>query len=76
MVSGLPADRDEGVADRYDSGIKSLGREIVLGFGDKPMLSVYACFRVYFKGAYLKEDPFCREFVEKECVNGNDTHLV
>lgn len=60
-------------------GIKSLAREIVLGFEDKPKSSGYACFRAYFKGAYLKEDPICREFVEKECVNiwiGNDVHLV
>ena len=60
-------------------GIKSLAREIVLGFEDKPKSSGYACFRAYFKGAYLKEDPLCREFVEKECVNiwiGEDTHLV
>ncbi|PMD43478.1 FAD/NAD(P)-binding domain-containing protein [Hyaloscypha variabilis F] len=60
-------------------GIKSLARELVLGFEDKPKSSGYACFRAYFKGAYLKEDPLCREFVEKECVNiwiGNDVHLV
>jgi salicylate hydroxylase len=60
-------------------GIKSLAREIVLGYEDKPKSSGYACFRAYFKGAYLKEDPLCREFVEKECVNiwiGNDVHLV
>jgi salicylate hydroxylase len=57
------------------AGIKSLARELVLGFEDKPKSSGYACFRAYFKGAYLKEDPLCREFVEKECVNiwiGND----
>jgi len=39
----------------------------------------YACFRAYFKGAYLKEDPLCREFADKECVNiwiGPDLHLV
>jgi salicylate hydroxylase len=80
MVSGLSADRDKGVDDRQvRSGIKSLGREIVLGFEDKPTSSAYACFRVYFTGTYLKEDPLCREFVENECVNiwiGNDTHLV
>jgi salicylate hydroxylase len=60
-------------------GIKSIARELVLGFEDKPKSSGYACFRAYFKGAYLKEDPLCREFVEKECVNiwiGNDVHLV
>lgn len=59
-------------------GIKSLARELVLGFEDKPKSSAYACFRAYFKGAYLKDDPLCREFVEKECVNiwiGNDVHL-
>lgn len=60
-------------------GIKSTARELVLGFEDKPKSSGYACFRAYFKGEYLKEDPLCREFVEKECVNiwiGNDVHLV
>ncbi|MCJ1393745.1 hypothetical protein MMC18_006621 [Xylographa bjoerkii] len=60
-------------------GIKSLARELVLGFDDKPKSSGYACFRAFFKGSHLKEDPMCREFVSKECVNvwiGNDVHLV
>ncbi|KAL4922118.1 hypothetical protein BDW62DRAFT_207884 [Aspergillus aurantiobrunneus] len=60
-------------------GIKSLARELVLGFEDKPKSSGYACYRAYFKGAFLKEDPLCREFVEKECVNiwiGHDVHFV
>jgi len=60
-------------------GIKSTARELVLGYEDKPKSSGYACFRAYFKGAHLKDDPECREFVEKECVNiwiGNDVHLV
>ena len=61
------------------SGIKSLARELVLGFQDKPKSSGYACFRAYFKGVHLKEDPVCREFVDHDCVNiwiGNDVHLV
>ncbi|KAH7321618.1 salicylate hydroxylase [Rhexocercosporidium sp. MPI-PUGE-AT-0058] len=60
-------------------GIKSTARELVLGFEGKPKSSGHACFRAYFKGTYLKEDPLCREFVEKEYVNiwiGNDVHLV
>jgi len=60
-------------------GIKSLAREVVLGFEDKPKSSGYACFRAFFKGAYLKEDPLCAEFTKEECVNiwiGNDVHLV
>ncbi|KAL4898940.1 hypothetical protein BDW74DRAFT_189624 [Aspergillus multicolor] len=60
-------------------GIKSLARELVLGFEDKPKSSGYACYRAYFKGSHLKEDPLCREFVEKECINiwiGHDVHLV
>ncbi|KAH7075029.1 salicylate hydroxylase [Paraphoma chrysanthemicola] len=60
-------------------GIRSGARGLVLGFEDKPRSSGYACFRAFFKGAYLKEDPLCREFVEKDCVNiwiGNDVHLV
>lgn len=60
-------------------GIKSLARELVLGFEDKPKSSGYACFRAYFKGDFLKDIPLCREFVEKDCVNiwiGDDVHLV
>jgi len=60
-------------------GIKSLARELVLGFQDKPKSSGYACYRAYFKGEFLKEDPLCRPFVEKECVNiwiGHDVHMV
>jgi len=60
-------------------GIKSLAREVVLGFDDKPKSSGYACFRAFFKGAHLKDDPLCAPFVEKECVNiwiGHDVHLV
>ena len=60
-------------------GIKSVARELVLGFQDKPKSSGYACFRAYFKGDCLRDEPLCREFVEKECVNiwiGNDVHLV
>jgi salicylate hydroxylase len=75
----LPSVRYFPPLTRRGAGIKSLAREIVLGFEDKPKSSGYACFRAYFKGAYLKEDPICREFVEKECVNiwiGNDVHLV
>ena len=60
-------------------GIKSLARELVLGFDDKPKSSGYACFRAYFKGACLRDDPLCAPFVENECVNvwiGRDVHLV
>ncbi|KAH8819776.1 salicylate hydroxylase [Xylogone sp. PMI_703] len=60
-------------------GIKSIARELVLGFEDKPKSSGYACFRAYFKGAHLKEISLCREFAEKECVNiwiGEDMHVV
>ncbi|KAL4928103.1 uncharacterized protein BDV17DRAFT_291851 [Aspergillus undulatus] len=45
----------------------------------KPKSSGCACNRAYFKGDFLKEDPLCREFVEKECINiwiGHDVHLV
>lgn len=51
----------------------------MLGFEDKPKSSGYACFRAYFKGAHLRDDPLCAEFVTKECVNiwiGDDVHLV
>ncbi|KAI0149472.1 salicylate hydroxylase [Xylariaceae sp. FL1272] len=60
-------------------GIKSRARELVLGFEDKPKSSGYSCYRAYFPGAHLKEDPLCREFVDHDCVNiwiGEDTHLV
>ncbi|KAK5263417.1 hypothetical protein LTR96_011178 [Exophiala xenobiotica] len=32
-------------------GIKSLARELIFGFEDKPKSSGYACFRAFFKGA-------------------------
>lgn len=60
-------------------GIKSRARELVLGFRDLPKSSGYSCFRAYFPGEHLKEDPLCREFVDHDCVNiwiGEDTHLV
>ncbi|MCJ1379827.1 hypothetical protein MMC17_002930 [Xylographa soralifera] len=76
MESGETFEADVIVAA---DGIKSLARELVLGFDDQPKSSGYACFRAFFKGSHLKEDPMCREFVSKECVNvwiGNDVHLV
>ncbi|KAL7621078.1 hypothetical protein AAE478_008390 [Parahypoxylon ruwenzoriense] len=60
-------------------GIKSRARELVLGFEDAPKSSGYSCYRAYFPGKHLREDPLCREFVDHDCVNiwiGEDTHLV
>ncbi|KAI0203407.1 salicylate hydroxylase [Astrocystis sublimbata] len=60
-------------------GIKSRARELVLGFADAPKSSGYSCYRAYFEGKHLREDPLCREFVDHDCVNiwiGEDTHLV
>ncbi|KAI0835437.1 putative monooxygenase [Hypoxylon sp. FL0890] len=60
-------------------GIKSRTRELVLGFEDAPKSSGYSCYRAYFPGKHLREDPLCREFVDHDCVNiwiGKDTHLV
>lgn len=60
-------------------GIKSRARELVLGFKDHPRSSGYSCFRAYFRGSYLEDDPLCKDFVEKDCVNiwiGDDTHVV
>ncbi|KAL1871567.1 hypothetical protein VTK73DRAFT_2031 [Phialemonium thermophilum] len=60
-------------------GIKSRARELVLGFRDAPKSSGYSCWRAYFPGEHLKNDPRCREFVDHDCVNiwiGEDTHLV
>ncbi|KAI1323625.1 salicylate hydroxylase [Xylariaceae sp. FL0255] len=60
-------------------GIKSRARELVLGFEDAPKSSGFSCYRAYFPGEDLKDDPLCREFVDHDCVNiwiGEDTHLV
>ncbi|KAL9615752.1 MAG: hypothetical protein Q9160_009287 [Pyrenula sp. 1 TL-2023] len=60
-------------------GIKSLAREVVLGFEDRPKGSGYACFRAFFKGDLLREEELCKEFTERDCVNiwiGEDVHLV
>ncbi|KXL47364.1 hypothetical protein M433DRAFT_150069 [Acidomyces richmondensis BFW] len=60
-------------------GIKSKARELVLGFKDHPRSSGYSCFRAYFPGSYVKGDPKCSDFVDKDCVNiwiGEDTHVV
>ncbi|KAH9895352.1 salicylate hydroxylase [Xylariomycetidae sp. FL2044] len=60
-------------------GIKSRARELVLGFEDAPKSSGYSCYRAYFPGRHLREDPACRAFVDHDCVNiwiGRDTHLV
>ncbi|KAI1392443.1 putative monooxygenase [Hypoxylon trugodes] len=60
-------------------GIKSRARELVLGFDDAPKSSGYSCYRAYFPGRHLREDPLCREFVDHDCVNiwiGEDTHLI
>ena len=60
-------------------GIKSLARELVLGFKDYPRSSGYSCFRAYFAGSHLKEDPLCRDLTDHDCVNiwiGDDTHVV
>ncbi|KAJ8124769.1 hypothetical protein O1611_g8871 [Lasiodiplodia mahajangana] len=75
------ADGERVVADIVvgADGIKSRARELVLGFADAPKSSGYSCYRAYFPGAHLKEDPLCREFVNHDCVNiwiGEDTHLV
>lgn len=50
-------------------GIKSRARELVLGFSDAPKSSGYSCYRAYFPGEHLKENPLCREFVDHDCVN-------
>ncbi|KAI1475190.1 putative monooxygenase [Daldinia eschscholtzii] len=75
------ADGTEETADLIvgADGIKSRARELVLGFEDAPKSSGYSCYRAYFPGKHLREDPLCREFVDHDCVNiwiGKDTHLV
>ena len=60
-------------------GIKSNARELVLGFKDHPRSSGYSCFRAYFSGSYVKGDPMCSEFVDRDSVNiwiGEDTHVI
>jgi salicylate hydroxylase len=60
-------------------GIKSKTRELVLGFQDAPKSSGYACYRAFFPGAWLKDDPLCAHFVEKDMLNvyiGEDAHVV
>lgn len=50
-------------------GIKSRARELVLGFKDAPKSSGYSCYRAYFPGEHLRDDPLCRDFVDHDCVN-------
>ena len=60
-------------------GIKSKARELVLGFKDHPRSSGYSCFRAYFPGSHLKDDPLCKDLTDHDCVNiwiGDDTHVV
>lgn len=75
------ADGQEEAADLIvgADGIKSKARELVLGFTDAPKSSGYSCWRAYFPGEHLKENPLCRSFADHDCVNiwiGEDTHLV
>ena len=60
-------------------GIKSKARELVLRFKDHPRSSGYSCFRAYFPGSHLKDDPLCKDLTDHDCVNiwiGDDTHVV
>jgi salicylate hydroxylase len=60
-------------------GIKSKTRELVLGFKDAPKSSGYACYRAFFPGDWLKDDPLCAHFVEKDMLNvyiGEDMHMI
>lgn len=64
MVSG----RDQVACERACPGVRRQAEVIRL-----------CMYRAYFNGAALKDDPQCREFVEKECVNiwiGHDVHMV
>ena len=60
-------------------GIKSRTRELVLGFKDAPKSSGYACYRAFFPGDWLKDDPMTAHFVEKDMLNvyiGEDMHMI
>jgi salicylate hydroxylase len=59
-------------------GIKSKTRELVLGFKDAPKSSGYACYSAFFPGAWLKVDPLCAHFVEKDMLNVyiGEMHMV
>jgi salicylate hydroxylase len=65
------ADGQEEAADLIvgADGIKSKARELVLGFTDAPKSSGYSCWRAYFPGEHLKENPLCRSFADHDCVN-------
>lgn len=50
-------------------GVRSRGRKVVLGFGDRPKSSGYAVYRCWFHGDAIKDDALIKHLVE----NG-DTH--
>ncbi|GAA5821892.1 hypothetical protein JCM3770_002648 [Rhodotorula araucariae] len=60
-------------------GIKSMTREVVLGFEDKPLSSGYACYRAYTEGDNIREDPTSGVLVNRDQMNiwiGADIHIV
>lgn len=45
-------------------GVKSLGREKVLGYQDKPIHSGYAIYRAYMDSEAFRDDPLTKHFLE------------
>lgn len=61
LASGEEVTGDVVVASE---GVKSLGREKVLGNEDKPIHSGYAVYRAFMDSAPLRDDPLTKHFVE------------
>lgn len=55
-------------------GVKSIGREKVLGHEDKPIHSGYAIYRAYMDSEPFRNDPLTKHFVESgECLLRSST---
>ncbi|EXJ54836.1 uncharacterized protein A1O5_12902 [Cladophialophora psammophila CBS 110553] len=70
--SALLENGEEIVADAIicADGVKSKGRERVLGYYDKPLHSGYAIYRTFFPGALFRDDPLTAKYLEQgDCVH-------
>lgn len=70
--SAILEDGQEILADAIicADGVKSKGREKVLGYYDRPLHSGYAIFRTFFPGALLRDDPLTAKYLENgDCVH-------
>ncbi|KAI1809014.1 putative monooxygenase [Poronia punctata] len=61
-------------------GVRSKGREIVLGYDDKPKASGYAVYRVWFDAEEISKDPDLRFFTDDGDKHvfwlGPDVHFI